>query len=45
MLRHIHGDHADADGRLRDTRIAARHADLRTMMRCDRASENFGRRP
>lgn len=35
----------DAGVDLRDVQIAARHADPRTTMRCDRACQNLDRHP
>jgi integrase/recombinase XerD len=46
MLRHTFvTTMLDAGVDLRDVQIAARHADLRTTMRYDRARKNPGRRP
>jgi integrase/recombinase XerD len=46
MLRHTFvTTMLDAGGDLRDVQIAARHADLRTTMRYDRARQNLDRHP
>jgi integrase len=46
MLRHTFvTTMLDAGVDLRDVQIAARHADPRTTMRCDRARTNVDRRP
>jgi integrase len=46
MLRHTYvTTMLDAGVDLRDVQIAARHADPRTTMRCDRARKNLDRHP
>jgi integrase/recombinase XerD len=45
MLRHTFVTTMDAGVDLRDVQIAARHADLRTTMRYDRARKNLDRHP
>jgi integrase/recombinase XerD len=46
MLRHTFvTTMLDAGVDLRDVQIAARHADPRTTMRCDRARKNLDRHP
>ena len=46
MLRHTYvTTMLDAGADLRDVQLAARHADPRTTMRCDRARQNLDRHP